>query len=513
MSDPEATSHKTSELPSEITSTPSNPNPGCRYYGPNGEVLSRHPQDISPAESVQDGVEELVQGDQQHQKCDEARKAVTDALNSTIEGQHNTMVDQLNTIAHLHHQISGYQEIVRTERQLFDSCLRTHVTAAATASNPQDLLSPKYGAEYIVTIVRDWGAAQGFWPSTTSVNAPRVVPGHNRSSEAPVWDPRPDQKPTRVFGMEFKGKSADAVGESKSTEQTEEQGGTTSAAVIGDSTPRGRPLHRHTIPGHLVSNEFRWQSNLHQYVLPQEQSSRIKPYATPQASTEAESSSRTTLPLPHKIDPTLKDAGHTSTVPSNLSKLFSMDGTAGEKNSGSTSKGEVEKTPLETPTTSQEPMKRSKGKFKESYFGSVMDSANAVIGPSPGLSEVPSLDEDIPLKGQLGLTNSPENEQNKAFMGEVDKKLSQVNLLESAGNMKSPSRSQPTGDPSKASPSNVDPALKNVDGSLCETPEEDPPLRIKENKNFGSAMGKGTEVDYGKGFAKNTKKDPDNSGA
>ena len=205
-------------------------------------------------------------------------------------------------------------------------------------------------------------------------------------------------------------------------------------------------------------------------------------------------------PIMEEFDPTLQDAGHTPKPLGRTGGPIIIDGGAGDVD---------ESTPkVKLPPASQEPI-RQPSERQDSYFGSIFAPADVVIGNPLVLPQDQTPDRDTPLKGDLGLTDSPDNERNKAILCELNKKLSHVALTEAAGNMKSSSSSSPYGDPSKPSHGpvdsplrNVDEPLRNVDGSPCEVPEPEPPLRLKKSTNFGSAFGKGEEVDYGKGFPK-----------
>ena len=218
-----------------------------------------------------------------------------------------------------------------------------------------------------------------------------------------------------------------------------------------------------------------------------------------------------TFTLPKDLDPNLKDAGHTPMARRSLNMTTGVDGTGADGDASSTPKAGDD--PQEESWASA----RQPREHQDSYFGSYLASVDRRADESSQNAE-PDTPEDPQLEGPLGLTNSPENERNRTFLGELDKKLSQVNLTEAAGN------SQPPRTPPSPIPSFHEfvgtKQMRNADGTTSDVPESEPPLRmkqregstaeegepeqplrIKRSQNFGSALGQGGEVDYGRGFS------------
>lgn len=216
------------------------------------------------------------------------------------------------------------------------------------------------------------------------------------------------------------------------------------------------------------------------------------------------------------VDLTLKDAGHTPMARWSLNMSANTDGkdTGGDGNFSPKTKAthlvEEEQAAVQRPV-------RQPSEQEDGYFGFATAPVDVNEGkPPPDLDT--TIPDDPPLTGPLGLTNSPTSERNVFILSEIDKKL-KVTLGETAGN----SQRSPTFSPSARNFAKAKQMQQNqnADGTIFEDPESEPqlrikksragdtndetvepdrPLRIKQSQNFGSALGQGKEVDYGKGF-------------
>ena len=363
----------------------------------------------------------------------------------------------------------------------------------------------------------------GCWTPTTSSDGSKTVSRQSSTSEAPVWNPRPDHQATRVF-PETSTKDNPAH-----TSMSVPSGRSTSGDQMAKNNERKRsgigndikdPLFsqglrkRPSIPGHLISKDYdgimfksaRMPSNQGEVVTTLQSSGSGSPSSHSTCSPSQVSPQTRTpvrnLTLSKDIDPTLKDAGHTPMARGSISMFTTIDdGPSGDNSS--TPKAELERPPLEPRTTNQERPKQPSER-QDSYFGSLVAPADYSTEDSIG-PQVETPDQDLSLEGPLGLTNTPDNERNKVFLGELDKKLSNVNLRGSAA---SHSEASTTLSPTSTAPSaQTNPTdtqqqkeLQNIDGSPCEVPEAEPPLRFKKSLNFGSVLGEGCAErgDYGK---------------
>ena len=216
--------------------------------------------------------------------------------------------------------------------------------------------------------------------------------------------------------------------------------------------------------------------------------------------------------IPQDVDPTLKDAGHTPMARRSMSMSTGVGGADTSGDGGSTPKAGEDRLPLD-PQKAEQKLPRQPSERQDSYFGSFAAPADNLADEQQQWTKVETPD-DQPLEGPLGLTNSPDNERNKSFLGELDRKLSNMNLRDTAGNSQPPKPSPPSGSSSGRAKQ-----MRNADGTTSDVPESEPPLRIKKSdgstveaaetaqplrikksQNFGSALGRGEEVDYGKGF-------------
>ena len=362
----------------------------------------------------------------------------------------------------------------------------------------------------------------GLWTPTTSNDGSKTVSRQSSTSGAPVWNPRPDHQPTRVFPeAPTRGSSAQTSAPKPSghnatvdenTNNSEGKSSRKGADALGSLLSQNL-RHRPSIPGHLISKDYdgimfkpaRMPSGDTEPVMTRQCGSSSSPgNRSPSSISQTSPRSQTPLrdlPGPKDIDPTLKDAGHTPMARGSLSMLTSMDGGASGGDSGSTPKAELERPPLEPHATMREVPKQPSER-QDSYFGSFVAPADFSAEEEDVRPQVETPDQDLPLEGPLGLTNTPDNERNKVFLGELDKKLSNVNLRGIAGHYDSPTLSPTSAATSQPNTSEQKNEPQNVDGSPCEVPEPEPPLRFKKSINFGSALGQGGEVDYGKGFSR-----------
>ena len=362
----------------------------------------------------------------------------------------------------------------------------------------------------------------GLWTPSTSNDGSGTVSRQSSTGEAPVWNPRPAQQPTRVFSEAFAGESRDSRGALNSSRhntnvdeniKNNDQISPGSEFDVPGSLLSQRLRQKSSIPGHLISKDYDGimfkpprsstsESEPVVTVQPDDPNSQraYSPRSPPQISPKAQRPFRNVL-IPKDVDPTLKDAGHTPMARGSLSMLTSMDGSASTDDSGSTPKAELERPSLE-PHMSKQEIPKQPSERQESYFGSFVAPADIAADKRDVEPRVETPEQDQALEGPLGLTNTPDSERNKIFLGELNRKLSNVNLREPTDYSESPTISPPPAAPSQPDSSDLEKDLQNVDGSPCEVPEPEPPLRIKKSMNFGSALGQGGEVDYGKGFSR-----------
>ena len=326
-----------------------------------------------------------------------------------------------------------------------------------------------------------------------------------------VWHPHQSTKPTRVFSNRSspgssspKGRRLPSVAENLNTGKK-----SPSSEIDGLTMTPIQPLHyKASISGHLIHKDLEGihfkasglpPSLVQAVMTPQSDSesgsgspSARSPISPSQVSPNTAVTPPRAIPLPQHLDPYLKDAGHTP-LARHTQALTSLDG-SGENSGGSTpTQPEIERPPLE-PTATREQGPKMPTENKDSYFPPPPEASAGEPEQNTGLE---SIDEDPALEGPLGLTNDPENERNKGFMKELDKKLSSVNLREAAAaddstssTLSPPSTSQlssmlrPTGQQEGKQTEK-----QSGDDQSFEQPEAEPKLRLKSSMNFGTAFG------------------------
>lgn len=221
-----------------------------------------------------------------------------------------------------------------------------------------------------------------------------------------------------------------------------------------------------------------------------------------------------TLRISKDIDPYTKDAGHTP-LARHSDRLTALEGGTPSSNESATrNKPEQERPLAPHPSRPKMPSER-----QDSYFPIAEDTtadsqphhASEHIAKEKGeaVGHGRNEDEDLALKGPLGLTNDERGDAK--FLSDLDRKLSEAALKLSPSQTGSSLDRSPSG--AEKPPGEIDASTVAVaegqdkenephtpptqaqkeskadETKTFETPESEPRLRIKRSMNFGSAFG------------------------